>query len=238
MRFRSPAFLVGVATLLVFPALWWAFRADPGFDGTGYRAKPAPQRLSSGSGKANRSAVESQSSKENASVRANDPPANPARGAAAGVKSSSKAQGASASTVSSDLEFRKKIADHYDMMLSEDYKKVMQLPYIAAHQLVQKEGSDLNWSAPTSQVIADRLHADFSNRLDVSMVDCRTDICEIRVNSKPGNDYNADLHDFYAEFQAFKEEPWYAQYGLDDSNISTSVLDNEIPVMVVFITRR
>jgi len=129
------------------------------------------------------------------------------------------------------------VAQTYDKMLSPDSHRVMQAPYVAAHALVEKENVDPNWSELANMSIGDNFLSGFGSRLDVSMVNCRTDICEVRVSSNFGNDYDADLMDVQNQLAAIKLQPWY-QGVFDDGSFSVSFLDNQLPVMVIFFTRK
>ena len=132
-------------------------------------------------------------------------------------------------------EVKQLVAKAYEKMLVTDAKHVLQTPFAAAHSLAERETVDPAWAPGANQLIADA-YADFGSRVDVSMINCRTDICEVRINSLPGGDWSADLQDVQYRLEAIKQQPWFLAT-FDDASFAASMSD-EMPIMVIFLTRK
>lgn len=128
------------------------------------------------------------------------------------------------------------IAKKYDEMFAGQDTKLFKDPFSAAHRLVKNEKVDETWAPEASQVLVDSF-SDYSSRLDVSMINCRTDICEIHINSWPGEDYTGVMNLAKDRLEFIKQQPWFKQY-FDETASLGAFLDDGLPLMVIFVTRK
>ncbi|MBS0486533.1 MAG: hypothetical protein JSS13_04270 [Proteobacteria bacterium] len=131
---------------------------------------------------------------------------------------------------------KQRVAKKYDQMFATQANKLLQSPFSAAHSLVEKEVIDETWAPEASQLLADS-YSDLGSRLDVSMINCRTDICEIRINSWPGGDYSGDLDLVRNRLEFIKQQPWFQQE-FDETSSMAAFLEDGLPLMVIFVTRK
>ena len=179
--------------------------------------KPSPKTIETDSG-----GRQPKRQSEPSASRVNDKP-----------QTDAKASPPAAAEVSSREQ---QIAKKYDQMFAGQDTKLFKNPYSAAHSLVEKEPVDETWAPEASQLLADSF-SDLSSGLEISLINCRTDICEMRINSWPGEDYSANMNLAKYRLDWIQQQPWYKQY-FDETASLGAFLDDGEPLMLIFVTRK
>ena len=76
-------------------------------------------------------------------------------------------------------ELNAAIAALFEEMVTDDHKHAFQSQAISAHATVQAEEIDPQWGPAANQQIERYFKAEFGDRYDMPMIDCRTNICEV-----------------------------------------------------------
>lgn len=135
-----------------------------------------------------------------------------------------------------EAEHKKRVADAFEKMLHDDGKHVFQAPGVSAQAMFEKEAVDASWAPLATQEIQNYLTDSLGDRYDVSMVDCRSDICEIRATGQPNGNALTDTSNFQDLWTSEESQNWFSQQGFDDHITTVSNVDG-IPMFVVFLSR-
>jgi len=138
-------------------------------------------------------------------------------------------------TAAKNSALEKQITEKFDQMFAAPSSDLFQNPFSAAHSLVEKEPVDQSWAPEASRLLADSF-SDLSGSLNISVINCRTNICEMRINSWPGENYDdINLAEYRLEY--IKEQPWFKQY-FDETTSWSSFLEDGLPLMVIYFSRK
>ena len=142
------------------------------------------------------------------------------------------------STSAPSAELHARIAARFDELDSDNPKRAIQSPNVAAHQLVLTQPVDPTWSPVVDQAIADRLSDDLGNQFNIESIECKTDICELRAYGYlPDSQQGPD--NFQQEMYNLQGQGWFGQYGLQFENFLISGVDGGGPsVFIVYLTRK
>lgn len=135
-------------------------------------------------------------------------------------------------------ELRKSIDAAFATMNTEDVNKALQSPMVAAHQLVQTQPVDQAWAPGVDQAISNRLSDDLGSQFNVDAIDCRTDICELRVwGYLPAGHRGVD--NFQKEIFDLQRQGWFDQLGVRYESFALSGVGGGGPaVFLVYLTRK
>ena len=127
---------------------------------------------------------------------------------------------------------------HIDEMLANMRKQKIPPSMVVAHDELQSEPVDSAWAPATNQQIQSYLADQFGDRFDVRSIDCRTDMCEIRVAGRTldQSQSNQDEQDWQTQFWQMTKQPWWQT--LQFSEPSCMITDTKgLPTFVCFIVR-
>lgn len=131
---------------------------------------------------------------------------------------------------------QKRISAKFEELDSENPDSAFQSPNVAAHQLVLTQAEDPDWSPVVDQALADRLNADLGGQFNVASIDCRTDICELRVSGYTPMDAEDN---FQKDIYELQHQGWFNTYGLHLENFMMSGVGNGGPsLFIVYLTRK
>jgi hypothetical protein len=131
---------------------------------------------------------------------------------------------------------KKRISDAFEQMVHDDKRHAFQSPFASAHSVAQNESVDPDWAPVANQKIAEHVAEQVGDEYDVSMVDCRTDICEIRASAKQSDYSQASALDFQDLWGGTNSQDWLAQQGFDDHITVMNNVDG-MPMFIVFLSR-
>jgi hypothetical protein len=101
-------------------------------------------------------------------------------------------------------------------------------PILVAHDRWQSEPVDPSWGPAAGKHIASYLHSHLGDRIDISLVDCRTDLCEVTALGR-GSDssrVDQDMRDWHEQWHGMPKEPWWTALHLDEKKSFCGVADS------------
>lgn len=130
------------------------------------------------------------------------------------------------------------VDQHIDEMLANMRKQKIPPSMVVAHDELQSEPVDSAWGPAANQQIQSYLADQFGDRFDVRSIDCRTDMCEIRVAGRTldRSQSNQDAQDWQTQFWQMNKQPWWQT--LQFSEPSCMITDTKgLPTFVCFVVR-
>ena len=130
------------------------------------------------------------------------------------------------------------IDQHIDDMLANMRKQKIPPSMVVAHDELQSESVDPAWGPMANQQIQSYLTDAFGDRFDIRGIDCRSDMCEIRVAGRTldQGQRDQDAQDWQMQFLQMAKQPFWQT--LQFSEPTCMVADTQgLPTFLCFIVR-
>jgi hypothetical protein len=121
----------------------------------------------------------------------------------------------SATAVPDSQPVRKSAEEVLSVFVTDDPTQVFLPESVRNHAAVQSENVDPDWGPQASQALRDYLVAQFGDRFDIPVADCRQDLCELEAASRLSTNTSQDMHDFEDAIQRMKQQPWWTTLQFD-----------------------
>jgi hypothetical protein len=128
---------------------------------------------------------------------------------------------------------KKTTAELFEAFLADDPTKVFQNPNSIYHAAVISEPVDPQWSPVVDQQVHDFLAGKLGASFEDPIVDCRTDLCEVRIAGLAG----ADQLYVQQVLGQLHQQPWWSVDELDETTMAMTYKQNR-PILVFFISRQ
>ena len=113
-------------------------------------------------------------------------------------------------------------------------------PTTQGHEAVLAEKIDPEWSPAANQQLMDYLSAQLGERIEVPVIDCRENICELLAAGKLGGSVNDDSMDFQRMLADMHSQQWWSALGFDQQGTQFMVTfsPDGRPLFFVYLTRK
>lgn len=97
-------------------------------------------------------------------------------------------------------------------------KEKVPSPIVVAHDRWQSQQVDPSWGPAAGKRIASYLRGQLGDRIEISLIDCRTDLCEVRALGRGTNSsrVDQDMRDWREQWHRMPKEPWWTSLQLDE----------------------
>jgi hypothetical protein len=129
-------------------------------------------------------------------------------------------------------------AELFSAFVEDDPKNVFLSATAQYHAAVQSETIDPEWAPRAASALRDYITAQFGDRYEVPLVDCRLDLCEMRIAARSGGDAQADLQKMQEAMYRIKGEPWWLPLEFDQDSGSVGVSPDGRALVLWFFSRR
>jgi hypothetical protein len=122
--------------------------------------------------------------------------------------------------------------------VDDDPKNVFLPPSVQYHAAVESETVDPAWGPAAADALRGYLTSRFGDRFELPLVDCRQDLCELRVAGQVGGDQITDMHDIQEAVRLMRQEPWWTALEFDqDTGLIGTATDGRA-LLLWFFSRK
>jgi hypothetical protein len=144
-----------------------------------------------------------------------------------------------ASSASADSQAPPKSAEELlSAFVTDDPTQVFLPESVRIHAAVQSEPVDPDWGPAASQAMRDYLLAQFGDRFEIPVADCRQDLCELEVASRLSGNSDADMRDFQEALFLMKKQPWWSALQFDQETGLVGTSPDGRALFVYFFSRK
>ena len=137
-----------------------------------------------------------------------------------------------------DAELPKPAGELFLPFIANDPSQVFAPQTVNFHAAVQSEAIDPAWGPASAAALHDFLTMMFGNRFEIPYVDCRTDLCELQVAGRIGNDLDRDMHDIQHAMGLMKQEPWWTALEFDQESGTVGSSQDGRVILLWFFSRK
>jgi hypothetical protein len=144
-----------------------------------------------------------------------------------------------ASSASADSQPPPKSAEELlSPFVTDDPTQVFLPESVRNHAAVQSEAVDPDWGPEASQAIRDYLVAQFGDRFEIPVADCRQDLCELEAASRIGGNASDDMRDFGEAIQRMKKQSWWVTLQFDQETEIIGSSPDGRALFIFFFSRK
>jgi len=129
-------------------------------------------------------------------------------------------------------------AELFSGFVEDDPRNVFLPSSVQYHAAVQSEAVDPAWGPAAAEALRTFVAAQYGNRFELPLVDCRQDLCELRVAGQVGGDQLADMQDFQQLVGQMKEEPWWSALEFDQQTGMIGTAPDGRALLLYFFSRK
>jgi hypothetical protein len=122
--------------------------------------------------------------------------------------------------------------------VTDDPTEVFLPESVRIHAAVQSEPVDPEWGPAASQAMRDYLVAQFGDRFEIPVADCRQDLCELEAASRLGGNASQDMHDFEDAIRLMKQQPWWVTLQFDQQTAIVGGAPDGRALFIYFFSRK
>lgn len=123
-------------------------------------------------------------------------------------------------------------------LVDDDPNNVFLASTVQYHAAVQSEAVDPEWGPVAAQVLRDHLASQWGDRYEIALIDCRTDLCEVRIAARVGSDAQPDIQEMQESINRMKHEPWWSAAQFDQDMMAVGVSPDGRALVLWFISRK
>ena len=129
---------------------------------------------------------------------------------------------------------RKAAAELFLPYVEDDPRNVFLPSSVQYHAAVQGETSDPNWGPVAAETLRGYIESLFGQRFEIVVSDCRSDLCELQIAGRLGNDSTQDMHDLGEAIGLMKSQSWWTQLQFDQETGLTGLRDGRVLALWFF----
>jgi hypothetical protein len=132
----------------------------------------------------------------------------------------------------------KPAAELFSGFVEDDPRNVFLPSSVQYHAAVQSEPVDPAWGPEAADALRKFIAAQYGDRFELPLVDCRQDLCELRVAGRVGGDQLADMQDFQQLVERMKQEPWWSALEFDQQTGMIGTAPDGRALLLYFFSRK
>jgi hypothetical protein len=132
----------------------------------------------------------------------------------------------------------KPAAELFSGFVEDDPRTVFLPSSVHYHAAVQSESVDPAWGPAAAEALRNFVATRYGNRFELPLVDCRQDLCELRVAGQVGGDQLADMQDFQQLVQDMKRESWWTALEFDQQTGMIGTAPDGRALLLYFFSRK
>jgi len=132
----------------------------------------------------------------------------------------------------------KPAAELFSGFVDDDPRNVFLPSSVQYHAGVQSESVDPAWGPAAADALRNFVATQYGNRYELPLVDCRQDLCELRVAGQVGGDQLADMQDFQQLVERMKQEPWWSALEFDQQTGMIGTAPDGRALLLYFFSRK
>lgn len=132
----------------------------------------------------------------------------------------------------------KPAADLFSGFVDDDPSVVFLPSSVQYHAALESETVDPSWGPAAADALRNAITAHYGDRFELPLVDCRQDLCELRVAGRVGGDQLADMQDFQQLVSMMKAEPWWLALGFDQQTGMIGTAPDGRALLLYFFSRK
>ena len=129
-------------------------------------------------------------------------------------------------------------AELFSGFVDDDPHNVFLPSSVQYHAAVQSETVDPAWGPAAAEALRNFVATQYGNRFELPLVDCRQDLCELRVAGQVGGDQLADMQDFQQLVERMKQEPWWSALEFDQQTGMIGTAPDGRALLLYFFSRK
>ncbi|MEO7432666.1 MAG: hypothetical protein ABIR62_11725 [Dokdonella sp.] len=132
----------------------------------------------------------------------------------------------------------KPASELFSGFVDDDPRNVFLPSSVQYHAAVQSESVDPAWGPAAADALRTFVATQYGNRFELPLVDCRQDLCELRVAGQVGGDQLADMQDFQQLVEQMKQQPWWSALEFDQHTGMIGTAPDGRALLLYFFSRK